>query len=117
MRWGIYFGIAIFFQNGVCGWVVPARNPARKSVSLAGSSGEAPASYTDPETGRVTVDVADLGVKMDDIGKKGWADPENVHPKPGERGLSEQDFVTANGDIDWDAMATALQKEDNIVFE
>jgi len=38
-------------------------------------------SYVDPESGRTTVDVSDLGISMDDLGKKGWASPENVHPQ------------------------------------
>lgn len=38
-------------------------------------------SYVDPESGRTTVDVSDLGISMGDLGKKGWASPENVHPQ------------------------------------
>jgi hypothetical protein len=38
-------------------------------------------SFVDPESGRTTVDVSDLGISMGDLGKKGWNSPENVHPQ------------------------------------
>jgi len=38
-------------------------------------------SYVDPESGRTTVDVSDLGISMGDLGKKGRASPDNVHPQ------------------------------------
>ncbi len=70
--------------------------------------------YTDPLSGRLTVDVSDLGLSMNDLGKKGWVDPENVHPSPGERGMPSNGYVLPNGNIDWDAMARDL---DAVVVE
>ena len=105
--------------NTAWGWVHPTGCLKVASASLYGTKGDEPTEtpryitdpYTDPVTGKTMVDVTDLGVTMGDLGNNGWADAGKVHPAPGEPGLSGQDFVTMTGDIDWDAMAKALQKE------
>jgi hypothetical protein len=68
--------------------------------------------YVDPITGRVTLDVSDLKLDMADLGKPGWAEPERVHPTPGEPGKSAVGYVLPNGNIDWDQMARDLKEED-----
>ena len=68
--------------------------------------------YIDPVTNRLSVDVSDLGLSMDDLGKTGWAEPDRVHPSPGEDGLNAETFVTMSGDIDWEAMAAALAEQE-----
>ena len=108
-------------------WILPASKLAsskERTKKYFASSADAPypsqnssqklrnEPYVDPDTGKLSVDVSDLGVNMDDIGKKGWADVDRVHPEPGGAGMSSEGYVTLDGNIDWDAMARDLAMED-----
>lgn len=64
--------------------------------------------YVDRTTGRLSVDVGDLGLSMEDLGSI-FNTPEMVHPAPGEEGgLNSNKYVRDDGTIDWDAMAADL---------
>ena len=66
--------------------------------------------YVDPSTGRSCVDVADLGITMEDISGK-WMDT-NVHEVDlDDRALNSGDYVDENGNIDWNRMAADLLGE------
>ena len=100
-------------------FTIPGRPRVDKRQAAQGSGGsdEAPNNYKnqpyiDPVTNRLTVDVSDLGVNMKDISSSGWNDPDKVHTKPGEGGgKSASEYVTLDGNIDWDAMARGLAQE------
>lgn len=66
----------------------------------------------DSKTGRTVVDVSDLGLNMEDVGKD-FLTGEAVHPAPGEDGgVDSSAYVLPNGNIDWDKMARDLADSD-----
>ena len=68
--------------------------------------------YVDPKTGRTVVDVSDLGLNMEDVGRD-FLTGEAVHPAPGDNsGMDSSAYVLHNGNIDWDSMARDLADSD-----